>query len=485
MFRRAILTLWTIVVACAVVFAQSTAAPPTQTPPPAAPRQGQPDPQQPIFRTRVDSISVDVTVTDKQGNPVTDLKPEEFEIREAGKVQSIDSFRFIKMETTEARGVEPPRQILSMSEMARETANPQNRLFIVFLDDYHTRESNSLFIRKELARWVQGLTSHDLVALLYPWQDATAATFSRDHDGTAAAIMKFTGRKYDYRSKTAYEDGFAHYPPEYQEQIRNDLTIRTLQSACAVLAATRDGRKTLLYVSEGMFATLPAGVRTNSNSSPPMTGGTNQKSPQESSYDYFRSSDLLIHMRDIFQVAARGNTAIYTLDPRGLAPSEFGVADSVGTDADRAILTESTDVLRIIADETNGRAIVGKNNPFPELQKMVEDVSAYYLLGTPRHWRRVTASSTRFRSRSTGRTSRFTRAKGIGRIPKKRSAVLRSHPSRVRRRRSPKRWRRWPITSSRPAAAMSCCGSVRPGRGREGQSDACLGTATRRAVNRG
>ena len=33
-------------------------------------------------------------------------------------------------------------------------------------------------------------------------------------------------------------------------------------------------------------------------------------------------------MRDIFSVAARGNTAIYTLDPRGLAPSEFGAADS-------------------------------------------------------------------------------------------------------------------------------------------------------------
>jgi VWFA-related protein len=369
MFRRPVLALWTIVGACAIVAAQSGAPPPpaTQTPQP--------------FRTRVDAISVDVTVVDKQGNPVTDLKQEDFEIRETGKPQTIDSFRFIKMETTEARGLEPPRQILSMQEMVRETANPQNRLFIVFLDDYHTRESNSMFIRKELARWVQGLTSHDLVALLYPWQDALAATFTRDHDGTAAAIMKFTGRKYDYRSKSAYEDGFAHYPPEYQEQIRNDLTIRTLQSACALLASLRDGRKTLLYVSEGMFATLPAGVRTNSNFSPPITPGTNQKSSQETSYEFFRSSDLLLHLRDVFQVAGRGNTVIYTLDPRGLATSEFGAADSVGTDADHAILTESTDLLRTVADETNGRALVGKNNPLPDLQKMVEEVSAYYLLG--------------------------------------------------------------------------------------------------------
>ena len=383
MVRRALLTLWTIVAACAVVTAQGTAARPAQTPTPTpTPPAGQQDPQQPpVFRTRIDSVGVDVTVTDKQGKLVTDLRSEDFEIRESGKLQTIDSFRFIQTEVTEARGVEAPRQILSEQDQKRETANPQNRIFLIFLDDYHTRESNGLFIRKELAKWVQGLTSHDLVALLYPWQPAVAATFSVDHDGTAAAIMKFRGRKYDYRAINADEDRYAHYPPETQEQIRNDATIRTLQSACSLMATLRDGRKTLLYVSEGMFATLPAGVRVNSNFSPPITPGTNAKSGAENSYEYFRSSDLLLHMQDIFRVATRGNTAIYTLDPRGLATSEFNAGDNVGIDADRAVLTESIDNLRVIADQTGGRAIVGGNAPLPDLQKMVEEASAYYLLG--------------------------------------------------------------------------------------------------------
>jgi len=121
-------------------------------------------------------------------------------------------------------------------------------------------------------------------------------------------------------------------------------------------------------------------VRTISDFAPPMTPGTNQKTGQQSSFEYFRSSDLLLRMRNFFQVAARGNTVIYTLDPRGLAVSEFGAADAVSADADRQILAESIDSLRIIADETDGRAIVGRNNPLPDLQKMVEEVSAYYLL---------------------------------------------------------------------------------------------------------
>ena len=386
MLRRPLLAIWTIVVACAIVSAQGTATPPPaqQNPPPAqqTPRPTfTPGPQQtPVFRTQVDSISVDVTVTDKNGKPVTDLKQEDFEIRETGKLQSIDSFKFIQTPVQEERGFDPP-QILSMSQMARETANPSNRIWIIFLDDYHTRASNALFIRKELAKFVSNLTTHDLVALLYPLNSALAATFSRDHDGTAAAIMNFQGRKYNYSPTTPYEQYFVNQPPEVQEQIRNDMVIRSLQSACALLATLREGRKTLLYVSEGMFATLPAGVFVNSSFGLPRTPGTNVKSGQQQSYEFFRSSDLQNRMRDIFQVAAHGNTAIYTLDPRGLAPTEFGAADAVNADTDRQILTESIDSLRYIADETDGKAIVGKNNPMPDLQKMVEEVSAYYLLG--------------------------------------------------------------------------------------------------------
>src|SRR6185295_12207856 len=75
------------------------------------------------------------------------------------------------------------------------------------------------------------------------------------------------------------------------------------------------------------------------------------------------------------------NTALYTLDPRGLTPSEFGPQDNVTADADHRFLTETMDILRVMADQTDGRAIVGRNDPVPDLRQMIRDTSVYYLIG--------------------------------------------------------------------------------------------------------
>ena len=53
------------------------------TPQPAAPRSRRPGnaagrPQQPTFRTGINFVRVDAIVTDRQGNPVADLKPDRF-----------------------------------------------------------------------------------------------------------------------------------------------------------------------------------------------------------------------------------------------------------------------------------------------------------------------------------------------------------------------------------------------------------------------
>ena len=47
------------------------------------------------FRASVDVVTVDAVATDRYGNPVLDLKAADFEIRERGKVQAIDSFKLV------------------------------------------------------------------------------------------------------------------------------------------------------------------------------------------------------------------------------------------------------------------------------------------------------------------------------------------------------------------------------------------------------
>jgi hypothetical protein len=77
---------------------------------------------------------------------------------------------------------------------------------------------------------------------------------------------------------------------------------------------------------------------------------------------------------------------VYSLDPRGLAPFEYGFDDlpfgpppSFATD--RRALQATQDTLRVLSEETDGRAIVNRNTLEAGLAEMVRDSSFYYLLG--------------------------------------------------------------------------------------------------------
>jgi hypothetical protein len=64
--------------------------------------QQEPQSQQPlVFRAGVDVVRVDVIVTDRNGKPILGLKPEDFEISEAGKLQKIETFKVISLGTVD------------------------------------------------------------------------------------------------------------------------------------------------------------------------------------------------------------------------------------------------------------------------------------------------------------------------------------------------------------------------------------------------
>ena len=342
-------------------------------------------PQRPVFVTRIDTVSVDVIVTDKKGQPVTDLTEADFVIEENKKPQTIDSFKLIEID--DGQDVDPAknREIRSLDDQARETAREDLRVMVIFLDDYHTRLGNSMAVRDKLARFVRNLNPRDLVAIMTPLLPTAALTFSRDHESTARQIAAFYGRKYDYTPKSPAEDIYMYMSPRSIEILRNQIVTSALQGLSVYLGTLRDGRKSILYVSEGLTSSIPAGVQTTGISRPP---GTPEQpavglAAEMQAQSALRSqwTNLLDDLKLVFAAASRSNTSIYTLDPRGLAASEFSVADQVGYDADRRALTESLDVLRIIADNTDGRALVGSNDPLPGLQQMLRDSSAYYLLG--------------------------------------------------------------------------------------------------------
>src|SRR3954469_21717642 len=87
---------------------------PTDQPPPT------PD-QPPIFRAGINFVRVDVIVSDKNGNPVGDLKPEDFEVTEQGKAQKVETFKLVSLDGGLIPGPDgPPREIRSDADEERE-----------------------------------------------------------------------------------------------------------------------------------------------------------------------------------------------------------------------------------------------------------------------------------------------------------------------------------------------------------------------------
>ncbi|MEQ1644843.1 MAG: hypothetical protein ABL959_15445, partial [Pyrinomonadaceae bacterium] len=54
-----------------------------------------PPPESDVVKISTNLIQVDVTVTDKDGNAVRDLRPDEIEIYENGKLQKVNNFSFV------------------------------------------------------------------------------------------------------------------------------------------------------------------------------------------------------------------------------------------------------------------------------------------------------------------------------------------------------------------------------------------------------
>jgi VWFA-related protein len=370
--------------------------PPAQqpAPPPAAPAE-----QVPVFRSDINFVRVDVIVNDRQGNPVHDLTQEDFEVTEDGKPQTIQTFKLINVSEDTGIGSDPPREVRNAIEEQIEAARDDVRLFAIFLDDYHVRLENSMRAREVLARFVENqFQPKDLAGIMYPLWSINDVMLTRNRRQVAGALREFTGRKYDYTPRNAFEERYVHYVSTIEaERIRNQVTLTALKGLIIRLGGLREGRKAIVLVSEGFTNALPAQVNdqiatcnggacgNQPRARPDGIGTDPALQARLESQEFFLQTDLMSDLRMVYELANRYNTAIYTVDPRGLAPFEFDLSTAgqaaVGLTKNTQMLDNTMDTLRILADQTDGRAILNTNDLDRGLRQIVRDSSAYYLLG--------------------------------------------------------------------------------------------------------
>jgi VWFA-related protein len=357
----------------------------------AAQAQPPPDqqPQPPIFRAGINYVRVDVIISDKTGAPIANLQPADFDITEDGKPQKIETFKFIKLDGGVGDALkDPPREIRTDYDEEMEAARDDVRLFAIFLDDYHVRRGSSMSVRNQLGTFVQNnLGPSDMIGVMYPLESTSSVRMTRNHSAVVRGLQGFLGRKFDYEPKNQYEETYAHYPTETVERIRNQVSLSAIKALIVHMGSLKEGRKALILVTEGYTNIIPPQMR-NADAQQPGLGNPNAfnpnagvNDPNEDRASWIAGMDMDSDLREIYDTANRNNVSIYTVDPRGLATFEFDINEGVNIQTDSKYLSSTIDTLRVLAENTDGRAIVNRNDVAAGMKQIARDQSAYYLIG--------------------------------------------------------------------------------------------------------
>ena len=322
-------TTWRAILAALALAVSGFTAHAQEPPPPAEPPAGQP-----TFRTRVNVVRVDVSVFGRDGKPLEGLQPEDFIVREDGIPQKVETVQFVQLTGRAPSDLRESTDIRSAEHAAVEAARDDVRLFVLFLDDYHVDKSPTIMIplKRTLRAFVEKLGPYDLVAVMDPLTPLSHIEFTRDRNRLLEIVNKFEGRRGElFPVRSAAEE--AQQSQRNVWELRAGVTLDAMNAIVTRLGGLREGRKSVLFVSQG----------------PPVS---------------LRSSNWP-RMEEVVESANRGNVTIHTLDPRPLGSSEFG----------------GNLVLRRFSDETGGRAIFNTNDHAEHLDGVIADASAYYLVG--------------------------------------------------------------------------------------------------------
>ena len=197
---------------------------------PAAAQQTQPaelDDSGLVLRFDVNLVQIDAVVTDRRGRRVTDLTPEDFEIRQDGKIQRITHFSYIPEEEPLAAEHLPSRPE-QPSQLERAEVR---RTIAILVDDYKMEFADIVRTRHALRRFVkEELRPDDMVSVLRTTLGSGALQqFSADRDYLEHVIERL-----QWRPPIGYVNALDYVLPQ---------VLRAM--------AKFPGRKTLILVSRG------------------------------------------------------------------------------------------------------------------------------------------------------------------------------------------------------------------------------------------
>ena len=395
----------------AALAAAATAIPAAQQAPP--PSTQKPSAPQITFRAGSDYIEIDAVVTDAKGQFVRDLTLGDFEVLENKKPQKIDVFTLVDIPLERAdRPAYRPTAV--DPDIVTNERDFEGRIYMLVLDANHVRPENTALVKKVATQFIQrNMGANDIAAVVL------AQTGSRDDNREftsmkstlIASIGKFAGEKVQSKALTVAQRAAAleGTPLGAIDELKDPLaperaakaraTLDTMQRVSNYMAGIRGRRKALILISEGLdFNTDDIiGPRSSGGFGQAPAGGTVNPMSNNSVNESMHAANIISDMQVMFEAASRANVAVYSVDPRGVAsetdllmqyggPTTIGAPGSIGdpglvSGGVREELRRQLGSLRTYSEVTGGLALVGTNDFETGFRKIVEDNSAYYVLG--------------------------------------------------------------------------------------------------------
>ena len=379
---------------------------------------------QPTFRAGANYVRVDMYAT-RDGQSVNDLQAADIELLEDGAPQKVEDFEHVVV-----RSAATPVTRVEVDGLrgSREAAgDPRARVFVIFLDTYHTQLDGSSRMRKPLAAFLDRvLGPDDLVALMTPEMAGSDIALGRKTDVIQKIVSEeWWGRRARIAGKDPKELLYEQcLPPEqprgYNDQLmkpvvrgnpllnevinrrREKLTLDALDDLMTHLAGLRDERKAVVLVTEGWLLYQPnpkladevrkrmGGPATPAAFEPPVKPPSDRGSftnslerECEADFNALATLNSDLHFRSITEDANRGNVTFYPVYARGLASFDAPIGPDYPPPIaeDMANLRTRHNTLRTLAVDTDGDAIIDTNYIEKGLKRIADDLSSYYLFG--------------------------------------------------------------------------------------------------------
>ena len=319
------------------------------------------------FKSKVETIVMDVSVLDRKGEPVRGLTVDDFSILEESKPLRITTFEPVELPAATSGGTAP----------STGAAHPSvdGRIVVIFLDDATPSPAGEEDRAKEIARRVvDSLGPRDVAGVIFAGGGSGLQTLTDDRTVLRSAVAKYRQRvgqwtvsdPNDPFSRLA-RGGFDQFDRGATALYRT--TLQSLRRLTQRLAVVPNCRKGIVMISAGipMVPTDPRKVATED------PGGA--------------ADSVMSDFRDLLLDAQRSQVTLYPVDPGGLRLTSPAGDEPVRLAAEAAAPRVSAAgvanhaFLRGVSLNTGGFATLNNNDTEAAARAILQDLTAYYLLG--------------------------------------------------------------------------------------------------------